>query len=86
MIFYLCNGDGGHRKEKLQKWLEKNHRIKIRGMDTGVIIKNISCKSLRIKNNRGSLKTIRKGKETDLLVEGQSVFIEGKTFHVRAFQ
>jgi len=86
MIFYLWNGEGGHRKKKLQKWLEKSRRIKIKGKGEGIIIRNICCKSLRIKNNRGLLKTIRKGKETGLLVEGQSVFIEGKTFHVQAFQ
>jgi len=81
-----CNGQGGARKKNSQIWLENNNRIKIEGTAEGVVITNLCSSRLRVRTNGdGSpLKTIRKGKSTGLLVEGQNVFIEGKTFQVQS--
>ena len=79
-----CNREGGTRQERLQTWLEKNNRIKIECTEDGVIITNICCRSLRTRSNGDrSLKTIRKGRSTGLLTNGQNVFIEGRAFQVQ---
>jgi len=77
----ICNGTG-NKREKQQAWLKKNNRIKIERTEEGIIITNV-CSRLRVRLNGDALKTIRKGKATGLLTQGQNVFIEGKTFIVQ---
>ena len=84
MAYGLNSNGGGPRQNKLQAWLKSNNRIKIECTEDGVIVTNICCKSLRKRVNRnGSLKTIRRGRSTGLLTEGQNVSIEGKIFQVQ---
>lgn len=80
-----CNETNGNRHETLKTWLKKNNRIKVEYTEKGIIITNVCSRHLRRVrlNGDGLLKTIRRGKTTGLLTQGQNVFIEGKRFIVQ---